>query len=52
MSQRGWNIAVDGLYGPQSAAVASSFAAEKGAAANSGTVNGNVWRAAWTAPVT
>ena len=52
MSQRGWDIAVDGLYGPQSAAVASSFAAEKGVAASRGTVNGNVWRAAWTAPVT
>jgi len=52
MSQRGWDIAVDGLYGPQSAAVATSFAAEKGVAASRGTVNGNVWRAAWTAPVT
>lgn len=52
MAQRGWNISVDGAFGPQSAGVASRFAAEKGVAAARGTVNAAGWHAAWVAPIT
>ncbi|MCW2713050.1 MAG: Transglycosylase-like domain protein [Frankiales bacterium] len=50
MRNRGWRIAVDGKFGPQSASVAQRFAAEKGIAATPGTVNAAVFSAAWTAP--
>ncbi len=51
MKARGWRITVDGYFGPQSAGVATRFAAEKRLSAARGTVNAAVWRAAWTAPV-
>ena len=53
MRARGWRIAVDGYFGPQSSAVARKFAAEKGIrSARPGTVNRDVFTAAWTAPRT
>ena len=36
MAARGWDIAADGLFGPQSASVAARFAAEKGLATQPG----------------
>ncbi|MEP0903679.1 alpha/beta fold hydrolase [Nodosilinea sp. FACHB-13] len=44
MSDRGWNIAVDGFYGPQSAAVASQFQQEKGLDVD-GIVGSQTWAA-------
>ena len=53
MRARGWKISVDGYFGPQSSAVARRFAAEKGIrSARPGTVDRNVFTAAWTAPRT
>ena len=54
MAQRGWPITVDGYFGPQSAAVAKAFAAEKNiqlTAALPGEVDKGVWDAAWRLPV-
>jgi hypothetical protein len=54
MAARGWKITVDGYFGPQSAAVAKAFAAEKNlqlASALPGEVNKAVWDAAWMLPV-
>ncbi len=53
MAQRGWTIAVDGFYGPQSAGVATAFAAEKGlSTARRGDLNRSVFTGAWTLRVT
>ncbi|WP_282203899.1 peptidoglycan-binding protein [Kitasatospora fiedleri] len=52
MKDRGWSIAVDGKYGPASAAVARAFQGQKGLAAVDGLVGPVTWRAAWTAKVT
>ena len=53
MAARGWDVTVDGLFGPQSAGVAARFAAEKGLrVAPAGTVDRTAWTAAWTLPVT
>lgn len=51
MRQRGWRIAVDGKYGPESTAVARAFQREKGLRAD-GKVGRETWAAAWTAPIT
>jgi hypothetical protein len=51
MRQRGWPLAVDGVYGPASQAVAVKFQREKSLAAD-GVVGPKTWAAAWTAPVT
>ena len=51
MSARGWDIAVDGHFGPQSAGVARRFAAEKHLSTAHGTVDRVLWDAAWRAPV-
>jgi hypothetical protein len=52
MAARGWDIAVDGHFGPQSAHVAARFAAEKGLTTAPGTVDHELWTAAWLLPVT
>ncbi|NJS09877.1 MAG: CHAP domain-containing protein [Microcoleus sp. CSU_2_2] len=44
MSDRGWNIDVDGLYGPQSAQIARQFQQEKGLAVD-GIVGLDTWAA-------
>jgi hypothetical protein len=53
MAERGWQIDVDGYFGPQSASVARKFAAEKKLAFTglSGEVDRTVWDAAWRLPV-
>ncbi len=52
MADRGWPIAVDGAFGPQSAGVATRFATEKGLLpAVVGTVDQRLWDAAWTLAV-
>ena len=52
MAARGWSISVDGRFGPQSAAVARSFAVDKKVSTGPGTVDAQLWSLAWTAPVT
>ncbi|MDH6111910.1 hypothetical protein P3T36_006907 [Kitasatospora sp. MAP12-15] len=51
MAARGWSIAVDGWYGPASAAICRQFQQEKGLGVD-GIVGPVTWNAAWTAPVT
>ena len=53
MAQRGWEIAVDGVYGPQSAGIAAAFAAEKGiSTARWGDLDKRVFDGAWRLRVT
>ena len=52
MAKRGWDITVDGRFGPKSAHVAARFAAEKGLKVKPGTVDRTTWNAAWSLPVT
>ncbi|HUR14588.1 MAG TPA: transglycosylase family protein [Mycobacteriales bacterium] len=52
MQQRGWDIKVDGRFGPRSARVAARFAAEKSIKVAPGTVDRAMWHAAWAMPVT
>ncbi|MCW2665071.1 MAG: Transglycosylase domain protein [Frankiales bacterium] len=52
MAARGWDIQVDGHFGPQSAVVAQRFAAQKQLTpAVPGTVDKDVWAAAWSLAV-
>ena len=53
MAKRGWAITVDGYFGPQSAAIAKRFAAEKDLKTTglTGEVDQVVWDAAWRLPV-
>ncbi|MFB9880949.1 N-acetylmuramoyl-L-alanine amidase [Planobispora siamensis] len=51
MRARGWRIAVDGLYGRESAKVAQAFQAEKRLRVT-GEVGRDDWIAAWEEPVT
>lgn len=51
MHDRGWDIGVDGLYGPNTASVARHFQAEKGLGID-GLIGPATWAAAWTAPIT
>jgi hypothetical protein len=52
MAARGWDLAVDGRFGPQSSAIATRFAAEKHLTpAHAGTVDQAVWDAAWAVAV-
>jgi hypothetical protein len=53
MAKRGWPITVDGYFGPQSAAIAKRFAAEKSIKVSTlpGEVDRGVWDAAWSLPV-
>jgi peptidoglycan hydrolase-like protein with peptidoglycan-binding domain len=47
MSDRGWDITVDGRYGPKSAHVAARFAAEKKLRTAPGTVDSALWASTW-----
>lgn len=51
MKDRGWILAVDGRYGPETAEVARAFQREKGLTVD-GLIGPQTWAAAWTAPVT
>jgi hypothetical protein len=51
MERRGWTIAADGWYGPESAGVCQRFQQEKGLVADS-IVGPITWDAAWDLPVT
>lgn len=51
MHDRGWNLEVDGLLGPETARVIAKFQKEKGLTVTS-TINKWTWDKAWTAPVT
>lgn len=51
MHRRGWTIAVDDQFGPQSERVCRAFQAEKHLGVD-GIVGPITWDAAWTAPVT
>jgi peptidoglycan hydrolase-like protein with peptidoglycan-binding domain len=51
MSRRGWRIAVDGIFGPQTQSVARRFQREKGLRPD-GLVGRRTWAAAWRRPVT
>jgi peptidoglycan hydrolase-like protein with peptidoglycan-binding domain len=51
MSDRGWDIAVDGLYGANTNQVATDFQAEKGLTVD-GKIGPATWDAAWTYPIT
>jgi hypothetical protein len=51
MARRGWNIDVDGAYGPRSRDIARAFQEEKGLPAT-GVVDEVTWKATWEAPIT
>ncbi|GAA1994444.1 hypothetical protein GCM10009799_20700 [Nocardiopsis rhodophaea] len=51
MKDRGWTIAADGLYGPQTRRVATAFQREKSLAID-GLIGPETWGAAWTDPIT
>ena len=51
MHERGWKLTVDGVYGPRSSHVATSFQREKALAVD-GIVGPRTWNAAWLLPVT
>jgi N-acetyl-anhydromuramyl-L-alanine amidase AmpD len=51
MRARGWRIAVDGVYGPGSAAICRAFQKEKGLTVD-GIVGPKTWAATWKAAVT
>lgn len=51
MRQRGWSIAVDGLYGTKSRDVATAFQRDKNLA-DDGIVGPATWEAAWAFPIT
>jgi hypothetical protein len=51
MAARGWGLAVDDVYGPDSSSVATRFQREKGLIVD-GVVGPETWRATWEAPVT
>lgn len=51
MKSRGWNIDVDGLYGPNTAKIVRQFQREKRLRVD-GLIGAATWRAAWSSPVT
>ena len=51
MVERGWSLEVDGIFGPESRGVLTSFQAEKGLRVD-GLLGQNSWDAAWEAPIT
>lgn len=52
MSERGWNIRVDGDYGKKSRGICLQFQEEKGLRPVDGIVGPITWNAAWECPVT
>jgi hypothetical protein len=51
MRSRGWKLAADGCYGPESEATCRQFQSEKGLEVD-GDVGPKTWRAAWSAETT
>lgn len=51
LRDRGWNIAVDGVFGPRTEQMVRAFQADKGLAVD-GVVGPVTWDALWTAPIT
>jgi hypothetical protein len=51
MDNRGWGIAIDGIYGGDSEQVCCQFQSEKGLGVD-GIVGPDTWNATWNAPVT
>jgi peptidoglycan hydrolase-like protein with peptidoglycan-binding domain len=51
MDRRGWDIAVDGIYGPKTRSVVIAFQHEKHLVVD-GLIGLNTWNAAWKAPIT
>lgn len=51
MSNRGWPISVDGLFGPQTESITRQFQIEKHLTVDN-KVGPNTWKSAWTATVT
>jgi peptidoglycan hydrolase-like protein with peptidoglycan-binding domain len=51
MSERGWSLGVDGIFGPESENQCRQFQSEKGLGVD-GLVGPQTWNATWTAPVT
>ena len=52
MSDRGWRISADGLYGTQTRDVTRAFQKEKNLYPIDGFIGQNTWDAAWDLPVT
>lgn len=50
MAARGWTIAADGVYGPETRGVAHDFQDEKGLKVT-GLIDARTWAAAWLVPV-
>jgi hypothetical protein len=50
MKKRGWNITVDGVFGPESERVLRAFQADKNMVVD-GVLGPVSWRAAWAAPI-
>jgi peptidoglycan hydrolase-like protein with peptidoglycan-binding domain len=51
MKSRGWDISVDGKYGPKSESKCKKFQKEKGLQ-ETGIVDASTWEKTWTAPIT
>ena len=49
--ERGWNITVDGVYGPRSEYVCRAFQEDKGLDVD-GVIGPATWRATWESPIT
>ena len=51
LSERGWVIRVDGVFGPKTEGIVRAFQQEKGVGAD-GVLGPQTWEALWVAPVT
>ncbi|MET8382503.1 peptidoglycan-binding protein [Streptosporangium canum] len=51
MSRRGWAIAADGVFGPQTLGVVQAFQRQAGLAPD-GVIGPKTWAAAWSLPIT